>query len=428
MSNNGTTKSDAYYYDLSYRAAVLFLLVAVGLLGMQAIHEYQLGGRFGLMQIWISLGLALVWAGVAHMRGIILLKSCQPDYGIYYVLLVVAMSLLFAIVLLDPFGFDGIGAAWDQTKQQAEAFQGLPDMTLWAFFKEGLWIILAPLRILFWLFFQIALALLAVISLLTAAGTLMLMMVLRIKSGIIIILCFTLLGAYGWALQVAEPGGVPYLLLGGLCLIASTSLACNWGARDVNPPIETYHPAFYSLVTHLASLQQGRFSRATIQEEIAQIVKNQTGEIIPDVVQRIEARLVEENLLVVDRDGYRAGFRKRLKVVHVLIGMLTIFYLLNAGCGVVELIPDNIPFLGNLDEVGLAVLVFHWLYRLYKEDKAEADGLLAPENAVVSQSVINSAPASEPKSSIVLPSELRDFISLEKNAIEGSSDDPRGKQ
>jgi len=33
-----------------------------------------------------------------------------------------------------------------------------------------------------------------------------------------------------------------------------------------------------------------------------------------------------------------------------LLGLFCFVYLLNPGAGVFELIPDNIPFLGNLDE------------------------------------------------------------------------------
>ena len=31
-------------------------------------------------------------------------------------------------------------------------------------------------------------------------------------------------------------------------------------------------------------------------------------------------------------------------------GMLSLLYLLNIGLGIVEVVPDNIPFIGNLDE------------------------------------------------------------------------------
>lgn len=39
------------------------------------------------------------------------------------------------------------------------------------------------------------------------------------------------------------------------------------------------------------------------------------------------------------------------------MGILSLLYLLNIGVGVIELIPDNIPFVGNLDEAGAAALL-----------------------------------------------------------------------
>ncbi|MES2308709.1 MAG: YkvA family protein [Verrucomicrobiota bacterium] len=47
----------------------------------------------------------------------------------------------------------------------------------------------------------------------------------------------------------------------------------------------------------------------------------------------------------------------------VLVGAI---YLLNPGWGVFELIPDNIPFIGNLDE-GAATVLLLWGWRRLKE-------------------------------------------------------------
>ena len=38
-------------------------------------------------------------------------------------------------------------------------------------------------------------------------------------------------------------------------------------------------------------------------------------------------------------------------------GLLAVIYLLNPGAGIFELIPDNIPFVGNLDEAGAVALL-----------------------------------------------------------------------
>ena len=47
-----------------------------------------------------------------------------------------------------------------------------------------------------------------------------------------------------------------------------------------------------------------------------------------------------------------------LKNIFVfLIGILSLVYLINPGMGIFEIIPDNLPIIGNLDEAGAAVLL-----------------------------------------------------------------------
>ena len=47
-----------------------------------------------------------------------------------------------------------------------------------------------------------------------------------------------------------------------------------------------------------------------------------------------------------------------LKNIFVfLIGILSLVYLINPGMGIFELLPDNLPIIGNLDEAGAAVLL-----------------------------------------------------------------------
>lgn len=45
------------------------------------------------------------------------------------------------------------------------------------------------------------------------------------------------------------------------------------------------------------------------------------------------------------------------KYLVAVIGILAFLYLLNPGFGVFELIPDNVPFIGNLDEATSSFLV-----------------------------------------------------------------------
>ena len=45
------------------------------------------------------------------------------------------------------------------------------------------------------------------------------------------------------------------------------------------------------------------------------------------------------------------------KVIVLVIGILSLLYLLNPGLGIFELIPDNIPLVGNLDEATATFLL-----------------------------------------------------------------------
>ncbi len=44
-------------------------------------------------------------------------------------------------------------------------------------------------------------------------------------------------------------------------------------------------------------------------------------------------------------------------ILVALVGFVSLIYLINPGMGVFELIPDNLPIIGNLDEAGAAVLL-----------------------------------------------------------------------
>lgn len=47
-----------------------------------------------------------------------------------------------------------------------------------------------------------------------------------------------------------------------------------------------------------------------------------------------------------------------LKDVFVFsIGLISLIYLINPTAGIIELIPDNIPLVGNLDEAGASYLL-----------------------------------------------------------------------
>ncbi len=71
-------------------------------------------------------------------------------------------------------------------------------------------------------------------------------------------------------------------------------------------------------------------------------------------------------------------------IMVALVGIVSIIYLINPTAGVLELIPDNIPLVGNLDEAtAVALLVSALRYfgidiaNLFKRDKETKASKLA---------------------------------------------------
>ncbi|MEE4356459.1 MAG: YkvA family protein [Desulfococcaceae bacterium] len=48
------------------------------------------------------------------------------------------------------------------------------------------------------------------------------------------------------------------------------------------------------------------------------------------------------------------------------MSLLAAVYLLNPGGGIIELIPDNLPFIGNLDESGAALALWYGLLEFFE--------------------------------------------------------------
>jgi hypothetical protein len=53
---------------------------------------------------------------------------------------------------------------------------------------------------------------------------------------------------------------------------------------------------------------------------------------------------------------------KKERMFKKAIGFIGLLYLLNLGAGIIEFIPDNLPFVGNVDEASIAVLVDEYLF------------------------------------------------------------------
>ncbi len=70
-------------------------------------------------------------------------------------------------------------------------------------------------------------------------------------------------------------------------------------------------------------------------------------------------------------------------IVIAIVGIISLVYIINPGAGFIELIPDNIPIIGNLDEAAATVLLLSCLsyfgidlFNIFKRDtpnSGEAD-------------------------------------------------------
>lgn len=65
-----------------------------------------------------------------------------------------------------------------------------------------------------------------------------------------------------------------------------------------------------------------------------------------------------------DQNSKNTPEKKRNPIASIIValaGVASGIYLINPGWGVFELLPDNLPFVGNLDEAGAAALLISCL-------------------------------------------------------------------
>ncbi len=67
-------------------------------------------------------------------------------------------------------------------------------------------------------------------------------------------------------------------------------------------------------------------------------------------------------------------------IIVAILGILSVIYIINPGAGVFELIPDVIPFVGNLDEAAATALLLSCLsyfgidlFNIFKRDKSDIE-------------------------------------------------------
>lgn len=58
---------------------------------------------------------------------------------------------------------------------------------------------------------------------------------------------------------------------------------------------------------------------------------------------------------------------KKAKLVWLIVLALSILYIMNLTGGIIELIPDNFPLYGNIDEGAFGLLIYHAIAELLKK-------------------------------------------------------------
>jgi uncharacterized membrane protein YkvA (DUF1232 family) len=59
------------------------------------------------------------------------------------------------------------------------------------------------------------------------------------------------------------------------------------------------------------------------------------------------------------------------KLLAIVLSILSIIYILNPTAGVIEILPDNISFIGNLDEAMAIAILIKCIYYLRNGSKKE---------------------------------------------------------
>lgn len=52
-----------------------------------------------------------------------------------------------------------------------------------------------------------------------------------------------------------------------------------------------------------------------------------------------------------------------------LMGLFSVVYILNPGAGFLELVPDNLPIVGNLDEGAAALMIWYMIVEFFEGNK-----------------------------------------------------------
>lgn len=187
-----------------------------------------------------------------------------------------------------------------------------------------------------------------------------------------------------------------FLVTSAILGFLGMTIATYWSSVFVNhhSDVIDLHPDLSILVCEVAA--KGKTNASILQRRIAQtciLLGATETESSQEVFQKLIHSGFFENsdsktgeLLVRDT--------KQMMVFHLFCGTLATAYLLFPSFGVFELIPDNIPFIGNLDEAGALIYLIKGFWPILVHDRmGKPASVKPPENSSTEiVSVSNSGP------------------------------------
>jgi uncharacterized membrane protein YkvA (DUF1232 family) len=380
-------------YPLRYWLSSAFIVVAIFCCGLNTYHGVLLGDSLGPWRVMIAGALAALWCMQAHQKGLFMMKSCPVDYAIFYVLLSATLFLLLLQITNDPFQWQNIRSSYVEFKStippdKAAAFSELSLLSVLTdvgAYGQQLWgHVLWISKQLMWTIVTALLTVFAIVAFVACIIQLLFMTMADIKSGVYIVLMTFVAGVLLLSMELTSPL-FNYSTFGAPCLLTGLILATNWGNLRINGDASFFHPRFYTALTRVVAKDKNIITQEHLREELVEAFEPELEDksIAEPLAKEAEARLVREGLFTVEHaDCYRLRFKKRLKLHHAALAMLGTLYILGPTGGIIELIPDNIPIIGNLDEAAILFFMFRAFYDRWRLDRAEARGELLDDPAM----------------------------------------------
>lgn len=331
---------------------------------------------------------AVLWCYIAHAKGLILLKSAPLDYALYYIVLVASITLLWTFTIDDLFGLNAMGNRWQtalssyQQELSGQAEQELKSINIWTLLEGGqnhlmkvITFIWALTGSLYGVILRSLLLLLSGILLIAVILSLGLAYLIDLKSGILWILLAGAFSAIVFTLNKSEYDANYIGIYGVTALIGSLAFSINWGNLQANGDLSKFHPNVYGILTTILRTNKTVISKSHLREEISNTIGDIPTEQRKIIIDAVEQRLAAERVFRPTADGrLELGYKKRVGLRHIFVALLTLVYLFNPGFGIVEIIPDNLPVVGNLDEGVLIALVSNWIFMAWRKDRHERLG------------------------------------------------------